>query len=262
MDAQTKGQVTQLLSGFMEGIIEKRTRIKPFNSADVENANPFGFRLVPIEIWKGSKFERSFVTSLGQRVFEQLARIIAEGSGAFAENQHIEEITINTYRIEKIDEILGLFREHRRPPNWSADTAEVLALHNQRFETIRVNFDLYVRRHNGSEEYYSIKTVKPNLDQTQIAKRDMLRIKAAKENCFAYFGLPYNPAGELGDYRSVHSIPYSIFDMDHDNCVLIGSAFWNKVGANASTYRELLEIFREIGAIYEPIIRRDYLGLV
>lgn len=35
--------------------------------------------------------------------------------------------------------------------------------------------------------------------------------------------------------------------MDKDECVLIGSVFWNKVGQNERTYCELLEIFEETG---------------
>ena len=68
--------------------------------------NPFGYRLVPVEVWKGSKFERSFVTSLGQGIFEQIAKIIAEGSGAEAKNQYVKEINLNTWQIEQIDSIL------------------------------------------------------------------------------------------------------------------------------------------------------------
>jgi hypothetical protein len=261
MDAKTKKRIKELLSGIMQKIIEKRTVKEPFRAEDVEMENPFGYRLVPLEIWKGSKFERSFVTSLGQGVFEQIAKIIAEGTGAHAENQYSLDITINTYRAEKIEEIIAMHRSSRREPGWDVDVNEILALQNQRHQDLRVNFDLYIRRATGKEEFYSIKTVKPNLDQTEIAKRDMLRIKAAKKDCEPYFALPFNPAGESGDYRSKHAIPYKIFNMDKDQCVLIGSKFWNKVGGDSKTYEELLQVFEEVGKIYEPKIRRDYLGL-
>jgi hypothetical protein len=261
MNADTKNQVIELLSGFMEHIIYKRTVKEPFNREEIEHANPFGFRLVPLQVWKASKFERTFVTSLGQKVFEQLARIIAEGSGARAQNQYALDITINTYREEKIQEILDMHRANRRRPNWNIDLPEVLNLHNQRFQTIKVNFDLYIQRANGAEEFYSIKTVKPNLDQTEIAKKDMLRIKSANEECETYFALPYNPAGEGGNYRSIHGIPYKIFNMDEDECVLIGAAFWNKVGNDNNTYIELLQIFEDVGNRYIPIIKKDYLGI-
>lgn len=261
MDEETSVKVKNLISGMMDRIIRKRTVLEPFNENDIKNENPIGYRLVPIEIWKGAKFERSFVTSLGQGVLEQLAKVIAEGTGAVAENQHVFEGTINTWRKEKIDEILNSQRNNERKPNWNSEVDEVLSLENNRYENIRVRFDLYIKRTDGSEEFYSIKTVKPNLDQTEIAKRDMLHIKACNTTSNVYFALPFNPAGEGYDYRQVHSIPYKLFNMDKDESVLIGSKFWNKVGNDNETYNELLGIFEELGADYSKKIRKEYLKL-
>ena len=98
MNTETISKIEHVISDMMERIIKRRVETEPFNDLDIENNNPFGYRLVPMEIWKGAKFERSFVTSLGQKTFEQLAKIIAEGTGAFAENQHEEIITINEYK--------------------------------------------------------------------------------------------------------------------------------------------------------------------
>lgn len=78
------------------------------------------------------------------------------------------------------------------------------------------------------EEFYSIKTVKPNLDQAEIAKRDMLHTKAFKENSKVYFALPCNPAGE--DYKKIYSIPYGLFDMSNKKCILIESDLGIKFG--------------------------------
>lgn len=256
----TKTNIENIISNMMEGILDKRINKEPFNPYDLQSKNPFGFNLVPVEIWKASKFERSFVTSLGQMGFEQIAREIALGTGAFSEIQHNERITINTYRKEKIDEILNDQRRNQRIPNWNAEVQEILQLNNNRFESLDILFDLYIRRTNGVEEYYSIKTVKPNLDQTEIAKRNMLCMSVVK-HCETYFALPYNPAGENGYYRSIHSIPYKIFDMDNDPCILIGSHFWNKIGQDATTYNELLDIFNYVGQYYSLKIRQDYLGL-
>ncbi|MEZ4508934.1 MAG: TdeIII family type II restriction endonuclease [Eubacteriales bacterium] len=114
-----------------------------------------------------------------------------------------------------------------------------------------------MRRNNGAEEYYSIKTVKPNLDQVEIAKRDMLRISTAKPNCRAYLGLPYNPDGEGNLYT--WTIPKKLFDMNNSPAVLIGASFWNAVGASDTTFIELLELFREIGVESKERITNDFL---
>lgn len=261
MDTETILKIENLICDMMDKVINKRIIEEPFSEIDIEKTNPFGYRLVPIEIWKGSKFERSFVTTLGQKVFEKLAKIIAEGTGAFAKNQHVEEITINTWRKEKIDEILSRQRKSEIKPNWDLEVEEILNLKNNKYENITVRFDLYIKRPNGKEEFYSIKTVKPNLDQTEIAKRDMLYIKACKELSEVYFALPFNPAGEGGNYKEVHSIPYRLFNMDEDKSVLIGSEFWNKVGQDPNTYKNLLDIFERIGKKYSKKIREDYLKL-
>lgn len=261
MNTDTKKNIEDLVSKMMERIIDKRINKEPFKEEDIERANPFGFRLVPIEIWKSSKFERSFVTSLGQAVFEQVAKIIAEGTGAYAENQHDENLTINTWRQEKIDELIKSHRSSEKTPCWEEEVSEILSLSNNKYEDLKVKFDLYIRRADGKEEFYSLKTVKPNLDQTEIAKRDMLYTKACKESSEVYFALPFNPAGEGNDYRKVHSIPYKIFDMDNDESVLIGAEFWNKVGQDPNTFNELIEVFEKVGQKYSNIIRKDYLGI-
>lgn len=261
MKIETKERITALLSSMMERILNKRIIQEPFSEEDIEKNNPFGFRLVPMEIWKGAKFERSFVTSLGQGVFEQVAKIIAEGTGAYAENQHDEFITINTWRKEKVDEIISEQRKSKIKPNWKLEVDDILHLNNNRYEDLSIKFDLYIKRNNGIQEFYSIKTVKPNLDQTEIAKRDMMYLKSCKEEAEVFFALPFNPGGEGTAYKKVHSIPYKIFNMDIDECVLIGSKFWNKVGQDPNTYKELLDIFEEVGNNYYSTIRNNYLGL-
>lgn len=256
----TETNIENIISNMMDKILDKRINKEPFNPAEIQTKNPFGFNLVPIEIWKSSKFERSFVTSLGQVGWEKIAREIAAGTGATAINQYSETITINTYRKEKIDEILSEQRASHRTPNWNLELNEILSLSNNRYEDLKVVYDLYVQRPNGVEEFYSIKTVKPNLDQAEIAKKSMLYIRAVRE-CEVYFGLPYNPAGTHGDYRKIHSMPYKIFDMDNDPSVLIGPYFWNKIGQDTNTYTELLTIFNRVGHYYSRKIRHDYLGL-
>lgn len=259
MNNDTKQKVQGILEGMLERIIRKRTITEPVTEAAIQQSNPFGYLLVPFPIWKASKFERSFVTSLGQTCFEQIAKVIAEGTGAYAERQHDEEISLNTWRMDQVTNILRGQRASETHPNWQLEVDSILALNTPASQTINVKFDLYVRRVDGQEEYYSMKTVKPNLDQTETAKKDMLHIKAAKPLSRPFFALPFNPAGEGGNYKSVHSIPYQLFDMDDEDAVLIGASFWNTVGADENTYRELIEIFEKVGETYSERIRLEFL---
>ncbi|MNJ32746.1 MjaII restriction endonuclease [compost metagenome] len=137
-----------------------------------------------------------------------------------------------------------------------------MTLENERFEEVTVLSDLYIRRPSGTEEFYSFKTVKPNLDQTERAKRDMLRLIAGDPTRKPYFGLPFNPAGDGNPYRSSgFTIPFKIMNLDQDESVLIGSKLWNKIGDDPNTYTELLQLFEQVGDVMTPKIRKDYFGI-
>jgi len=239
-----------------------RVCAESLDPAELAEVNPFGARLVPIDIWKGAKFERSFVTTLGQTVFEQVAKIVAQGTGATAETQYMSLLTVCTFRLERIDSILRAQRENRSAPDWRSEVQSVKGLVNDSRQDMTVISDLFVRRPDGSKEFYTMKTVKPNLDQTERAKRDMLRLVAADETDNVFFALPYNPAGEGHPYREAgHLMPYKLFEMDRDPCVLIGSSFWNQVGQSETVYDELLSLFEHVGSHFSHEIRRRYLGL-
>lgn len=268
MNDETRQRVFEHIEQVMNAKIESLTIDNPFVPDDIEIKNPFGFRLVPLEVWQGSKFERSFVTTLGQNIFETIGRIIAEGTGAIAINQHQTEITINTFQNETIDTIIQQQRRSsgtRRAiesPNIQDELDDLGNLNNQSFTSLSIISDLYIERQDGRQEFYSLKTVKPNLDQTAVAKRDLLALRTADPNYEAYFVLPYNPAGEGNAYQTAgHGIPRKLFDMEDENFVLMGSSLWNKIGDSPNTYNELLNIFEEVGEISSERIRREYFGL-
>ena len=259
MNSQTRQRVKARISEKMNDILNRRLRELKSDRENLVMANPFGSRLVPQEIWKGSKFERSFVTSFGQGVYEQIAYEIAVGSGAQAENQHSETVVLTTWQDEAINNLLTEQRGNREPdaPNWENERESITRLSNPAKVEAEIRFDLYIKRQDNTEEYYSLKTVKPNLDQTEIAKRDMLRVSAAKPSAMAFLALPYNPYGESNQYR--WSIPNKLFNMNESSAVLIGAEFWNSVGNSPTVYDELLEIFDEVGEEYKKRITEEYL---
>lgn len=245
----------------MDRILKRRVIDEPFSSIENLSQNPFGARLVPEEIWKGAKFERSFVTSLGQGVFEQIGKIIAEGTGSYATNQHPTVGKVSKAKREKIEQILRELRNSKtskRYPKWESELEEIRSESDEELVTITINSDLYIKRPSGQEEFYSFKTAKPNIDQTERAKRDMLELWAINEKSKVFFGLPHNPYGEGNTYA--YTPPFKIFDMVNDPCVLIGSELWDAIGGEG-TYTQLLEIFKEVGSDYKVRIMREYLGI-
>ncbi|MCL1949727.1 MAG: TdeIII family type II restriction endonuclease [Turicibacter sp.] len=261
MNEATKERVRAIIKLRMDGILERRIKELPTKMENLHLNNPFGSRLIPDEIWKASWFERSFVTSFGQGVYEQVAREIALGTGATAVTQHKETVTINQFQDTAINELLDDQRKNRSSgsPSWQEEVEKVSALQTRNVVNHDILFDLYVKRPDGTEEYYSLKTVQPNLDQTEIAKREMLRVVAAKSNAKAYLAFYYNPYGEENLYTRQQG--KKLFDWNECPAVLIGSEFWNTVGQSPDTFNQFIAILDELSEEYVGKIRKEYLGL-
>jgi hypothetical protein len=205
---------------------------------------PFHEALLSKELLMASAFERSFSTSFGQRAVEEISQQIALDSGAECVRQKETQVNIYKGALDEITRIMGDLREGMRTPDWTSEIKRICAFRKGDTVVQRVISDLWIK--NGEREsFISIKTVKPNLDQTEIAKRDLLLLKADDPRRHVIFGLFYNPGGEnRKDYN--WSIPNKIFNMLTDECVLIGADYWNYIGGK-NTYSDLLEIFSDIG---------------
>ena len=78
------------------------------------------------------------------------------------------------------------------------------------------------------------------------AKLDLLRLYYGRRNDSDRlgFGLWYNPYGDGESYA--WSQAFSVFEMNTDSVVYIGSSFWNELG-DGETYDELIEIASSVG---------------
>ena len=158
---------------------------------------PFHSRLLGGEILMKSIFERSFSTSFGQKVIETISNIIASGNNKTTDikNQKKTVCKISKDTIFSIDEHLRFLREGKTSKaKWSIDLKSIKSSTKGIVE-VRVISDLWFVR-NGIEYFFSIKTVKPNIDQTEKVKRDMLLLKMFNQKYQPFFALPYNPYGE------------------------------------------------------------------
>lgn len=236
MDQATKNQAKKIIRDCVLRTInrmEGKITHKPFHEA-----------LLTAEIVKASSFERSFSTSFGQGPVESISQIVIEGTGAKCIRQ--KESTIDFYKgsEDEINRILASLREGQTKPNWQREISRITAIKRGDIVVKRVISDIWFER-AGIENYISLKTVMPNLDQTEIAKKEMLFLKAHNPEYKTFFALFYNPGGENRiDYN--WSIPFKLLDMHNDECVLIGREYWDYIGG-PGTYTELLELFAEIG---------------
>ncbi len=217
---------------------------------------PFHSALLSDEVIFWSAFERSFSTSFGQRVIEEIALLAALSNGAEdACRQKETFIKIDVAYEDAIHSHLKQLRSKQKVAIYSCDTTikEILRSRPQGKNVgIRIISDLWWRK-DGVDNYISLKTVKPNIDQTAVAKEDILHLSVADPHCNAYFGLPYNPYGELRKSYAF-SPPMGIFDFHHDPAVLIGYEMWDTIGG-PGCYDTILDIAYQVGDETKKIIQ-------
>jgi len=205
---------------------------------------PFHEALLTKKLVIASAFERSFSTSFGQGPIEEISKILAISTGAESERQKETRVNVNKGAVDEIDRILSALRSGDSLPNWKNEQTKISAFTKGDYVQRRVLSDLWIKR-GAVETFISIKTVKPNIDQTEIVKKDLLLLKAHDKKYQTFLGLYYNPGGtKREDYN--WSVPSKIFDMINDDCVLIGQEYWDLVGGKG-TYTALLDIFGEVG---------------
>jgi len=218
---------------------------------------PFHQALLTREILIASQFERSFSTSFGQGAIEDISRIVAEGNGFEATKQYELHLDISKGALDECERILSALRAGHATPNWSNEVARICAIGKGDRETRRIISDLHLRDRSGKESFVTIKTVTPNLDQTQEAKKLMLWLKAHNPSFQPFVGLYYNPTGE-SQKEYTWGIPNKIFNMRQDPCVLIGKDYWNFLGG-PGTYDALLSVFADAGQATQIALKNAHL---
>jgi hypothetical protein len=236
MKKETRKEIVEILEKCVAETIKRVSKQMTYR--------PFHEALLTKELVAASAFERSFSTSFGQGPIEEISRILVVSNGAECVRQKETRANINKGALDEIGRILSALRDGVSSPNWGKELARIAAFKKGDFVQHRILSDIWIKR-NDTEIFISIKTVKPNMDQTEIAKKDMLMLKAHNSNYDTYFGLYYNPGGPLReDYN--WSMPGKIFDMRNDECILIGQEYWDFIGGK-NTYVALLDIFGEVG---------------
>ena len=259
-----KNAIQAKISHLMNRVMERTLNTDPFLVEKHRFGKPLYAALVPDEIFKGSHFERRFVTPFGS-VWEDIAVIAAQyGLGSGQKGKMIAG-NVKEGRLHRIAEILNQL-EHtargksRARPNWDKELAYILKGDGDNIST-QVNCDLFVVDTRNNYKYaFELKAPLPNSDQTKVSKEKLLKLYAM-EPCQvdgAYYALPYNPYGRRENYD--WSFPARWFNMREDEAVLIGDEFWEKIGGKG-TYQVLIDAVNEIGKEYKEHIYREFLGI-
>ena len=260
VEVAIKNVVTQLMDRVMRRVLVT----DPFLVEKHHSEKPLYAALVPDEIFKGSHFERRFVTPFG-KAWEKLA-VAAGGAyhGDCVQGATVEG-TIGEESLRRIQEVLNRLEhrvggEQKYKPDWAGELSYILEGGGGAIP-VSVVCDILVKSQVKGKTYsFELKGPLPNSDQTKVSKEKMLKLLAMREKPVqaAYYALPYNPYGKREKYE--WSFPNRWFDMRHDPCVLIGEELWDFIGGEG-TYQMFIKELNKIGVDYKERIFREYLGI-
>ena len=239
----------------------------PFIKENHHSSKPIYAALVPDEIFKGSHFERRFVTPFG-KVWEKLAQVVALEVHGNCTIGHLINGTVGSESLRRIQEVLNKL-EHggnakktntKTTPNWEQEIAYIKAGGGEKIP-VSVICDIFIQNEDTGLKYaFELKGPMPNSDQTKVSKEKLFKLLAMNPSQIdhAYYALPYNPYGKRKDYN--WSFPMRWFDMHQDKSVLIGDEFWDLIGGSG-TYAIFIREINLLGKEYKERIYKEFLGI-
>lgn len=260
-----KQEIQAVVKALMERVMNRVLIEDPFIIESHKSQKPLYAALVPNEIFKGSHFERRFVTPFGN-VWEKLAVVAAKAGLGHGELHYEINGTVNAERLRRITETLNKLEHGKKgnlriTPDWDKELSYILKGKSEKILPTKVICDVYAEDINNKKKYaFELKAPLPNSDQTKVSKEKILKLYCMEPQKIdqAFYALPYNPFGKRQDYT--WSFPARWFDMKEDEVVLIGDEFWEKIGG-IGTYQAFIEAVNEIGIEYKERIYKEYLGI-
>lgn len=257
--------IKQVIDSMMSRVMNKVLIEDPFIKEIHHTQKPLYAALVPDEIFKGSHFERRFVTPFGG-VWEKLAQVVAKVEHGECMMGHSITGNVGEERLRRIQEVLNGLEHNQKGqnkvlPNWQDELGYINAGHGNPIP-VSVMCDIYVRNLATGKRYaFELKGPLPNSDQTKVSKEKMFKLLSMEPVPVdgAYYALPYNPYGtSKRDYK--WAFPMRWFNMSDDPCVLIGNDFWDFIGGNG-TYSHFVSEVNKLGKEYRQRIYREFLGI-
>lgn len=259
-----KISIQSVIASLMDRVMNRVLIEDPFLKDKHRATKPLYAALVPDEIFKGSHFERRFVTPFGS-VWEELAVVAANEGLGFGVRNHSITGVIREERLRRISQVLNSLEhsEHGKEktrPNWARELEFILEGKGKDIP-VTVICDVYVEDSALGQRFsFELKAPLPNSDITKVSKEKLLKLYAMDPIQIddAYYALPYNPFGRKEDYN--WGYPGRWFNMREDPVVLIGDEFWEKIGG-LGTYQAFIDAVNEIGKEYKERIYREFLGM-
>lgn len=262
-EERSKG-IKEVVDKMMNLVLDNVLQKNPFIPEVFKQNKPLYAALVPYEIWKGSFFERRFVTDFG-KAWQHLAVVAAKEYHRDAHEEYMIRGTINEERLKRIQRIINRIEHkdkkgNRAKPNWDKEIKHIMEGGGRPVD-VSVQCDLFIETNEGKKYAFEIKAPQPNSDQTKVSKEKIFKLLAMNEHPvdYAYFALAYNPFGKTKrDYN--WSFADRWFNMQKDPCVLIGDETWNFIGGKG-TYQGFITEVNKLGVEYKERIYREYLRM-
>jgi len=210
---------------------------------------PFHFRLLGKDRMALFSFIQSVNTTLGTSIFEKIGQIIGEPLSKEAKDRYDFEGFISSDAVLKIDSIMRSLRSASKKPNKDVETKEVIVVSQKgkMGKRLKKRADLFILDKKGIENYFEIKTAKPNINEFTGIKKQLLDWIAMRGSINpgvkirTFVAIPYNPYEPQPYERWTLQ---GLFDLENE--VLVGKEFWDMIGGKG-VYEDLLKIFEEAG---------------
>lgn len=233
-------------------LLEKKIEEKLKRYARETSSMPFLTRLVQdSEKVAAYSFVHSIATTLGMSIYEDVSKIIAEESATECFTKYDLGGVISKEQKSVIDEIIRKLRNHEGEVSHDKEVRLVLSASPRDGKAQKEGriADFYMLR-EGTEHYFEIKTVKPNIDVFTKSKTKLLEWVARRRRVVnVYLAFPYNP---------YHPQPYERFTeqgvLDRNREFLIGQEYWDFLGGKG-TFEELLALFDLVGKQFKQKIQ-------
>ncbi len=173
--------IQAVIKTLMNRVMDKVLNEDPFIKEKHHSQKPLYAALVPDEIFKGSHFERRFVTPFGH-VWEKLAQVVAKEAHGECTIGHSITGNIREERLRRIQETLNKLEHNQKgqqkvSPDWQAELAYVNAGGGHPIP-VTVVCDLFIRNTTTDQCYaFELKGL------CQIATK----LKSAKKKCSNYW---------------------------------------------------------------------------
>jgi len=256
--------IKEVVSKMMDRVLDNVLIKDPFIKEKHHSSKPLYAALVPDEIFKGSHFERRFVTPFGN-VWERLAQVAAIEAHGNCIMGHTLSGNIGAESLRRIQEVLNKLEHNvkgtvKNKPDWKTEI-DYIKKGGGDLIPVSVTCDIFIYNLETNTKYaFELKGPLPNSDQPKVSKEKMFKLlsMSPQQVNFAYYALPYNPYGKKEDYK--WGFPMRWFNMQEDSSVLIGDEFWELIGG-AGTYNNFIKEVNLLGKDYRERIYREFLEI-